>query len=256
MFKPLKKTSIAYRIIEHFIQMVQEGKIKAGDRLPSERSMAEAFAVSRSSLRTALQILSSNKVIDIRPGNGIFLLQPAPPFTLEEDENSVDSDDPIAFVQTLEIRLLVEPRAARLAAKHITKIEAEELSAINKRAERMLDEDSFNGFAIEDMNFHFTYPRATRNKILTRLIRQYCVTTYHHLVIFGQIPGIEKDSLEQHKELVVAFRAHDPERAEDLMRNHIYYAMRKNLGNTHNVVSWERLNLIDAYRETEPFPDI
>jgi GntR family transcriptional repressor for pyruvate dehydrogenase complex len=247
MFKPLKKTSIAFSIIDYFIQLVRDGKIQVGDKLPSERDMASSLQVSRSTVRTAIKILAFNKVVEVRKNSGIYLL--STPLQLADDvalrKENIDIDDPMSFVQTLEIRLMVEPRIARLAAHYITDGQLKELDLIIKRMERLADEGSLSGYAIEDMNFHFTYPKATNNYSLQCMVRQYCISN-HHLIIFGKKPEHQDKSLAQHKLIVEAFRAHDSDLAEQLMTDHCYYALYRNIGHIHNVDSRVRFNIISG----------
>jgi DNA-binding FadR family transcriptional regulator len=247
MFTPLKRTSIAYEIITHFRYLIRSGAIKIGDRLPDERRMAEELCVSRSSLREAMKILAFNKIVEVRPGCGTFLR--ASPLQLTEQMNGQGStdaftQDPAAFVRTLEIRMMIEPPTARLAATYITDEELAELDAIVERMSGMLSPTLAGGYAMEDLNFHYTYPKAARNPLLHKMICDYSIAGGHHAVLFGQVPHLEEGSFVQHKAIVEAFRRRDPDAAEHLLREHIYFAFRMNLHYIHEFGSRERLDAI------------
>jgi DNA-binding FadR family transcriptional regulator len=71
--EPIKSTRIYQEIVRQIKTMVQEGRLKSGDRLPAERDLAERFKVSRASVREALRALQSMGLIEIRSGEGTFV---------------------------------------------------------------------------------------------------------------------------------------------------------------------------------------
>lgn len=249
MFKPLIKTTVSYKIVDYLLQLVRAGKLRPGDKLPSERTMAEEMHVGRSTLREALKILAFNKVVEIRHGSGIFLLSTPLQLTRElvEEELAYDPNDPYTYLQTLEIRLVVEPAVARLVANCITDAELAELDTIIEKMKDLVVEGAPGGYAMEDMLFHATYPRASRNPLLCKMVEEYCVTN-QHLVMFGAVPNLEAESLAQHEAIVEAFRKHDADLAEALLREHVYYSLRKNMTYIHNFESEDRFDILAAGR--------
>src|SRR3989475_3438037 len=112
---PIKSTRIYEEIVRQVKQLIAEGRLKSGDRLPPERELAEKFVVSRTSVREALRALESLGLIEIRAGEGTFVR-----------EMSVDElVGPLALVLTsqreaigelFEARRGLEPAIAALAA--------------------------------------------------------------------------------------------------------------------------------------------
>src|SRR5207253_9164354 len=72
---PIKSTRIYEEIVRQVKQMIAEGRLKSGDRLPPERDLAEKFVVSRSSVREALRALESLGLVEIRAGEGTVVRQ-------------------------------------------------------------------------------------------------------------------------------------------------------------------------------------
>lgn len=74
VFKPIKKRKRVYQyIIDQIKIAIEEGRIKPGDQLPSERALAYKLDVSRTSVKEAITVLESSGVVTVRPGVGMFL---------------------------------------------------------------------------------------------------------------------------------------------------------------------------------------
>src|SRR3954468_5173264 len=103
-----RKEDVTVRLITIFKQLIAEGVLKPGGRLPAEREMAESFGVSRSSLRQALKVLEIMGVISQRVGDGTYLNAGAPSILSEPMEFLILLDG-ISFHELMEARLIVEP---------------------------------------------------------------------------------------------------------------------------------------------------
>jgi GntR family transcriptional repressor for pyruvate dehydrogenase complex len=119
MLKAVKKTRIYEEVVAQLHQLIEEGKLKAGDRLPSERELAETFRVSRGSVREAIKALEREGLVVARPGSGTFisavdverLVAPLASLLLRSKD---------ALIDLFEMRRLVEPGIAALAAERAT----------------------------------------------------------------------------------------------------------------------------------------
>src|SRR3990172_8208466 len=120
MLKVIKKTRIYEEVVSQIHDLIREGKLKASDQLPSERELAETFKVSRTSVREALRALETQGLVVSRTGTGTFVADlpieslVAPLATLLIEEKS-------ALADIFEMRKLIEPRIAALAAEKATK---------------------------------------------------------------------------------------------------------------------------------------
>src|SRR5215472_15074118 len=127
--QPIAGTRIYAEIVRQIRNLINEGKLKSGDKLPPERDLAERFRVSRASVREALRALESMSLIEIRLGEGTFvrggsvdsLVEPLALVILAERE---------AVEDLFEARRLLEPPIAELAARRSTKEEIEEMERI------------------------------------------------------------------------------------------------------------------------------
>src|ERR1044072_3249977 len=121
MTQPLRK--LYQRIAEEIAAGIAEGRYKPGSRLPGERDLAEAFAVSRPTIREAMIALKMRGLVETRQGSGIYVTQ-APPMT---PAPAPELD--VGAFELNEARVLFEGEAAALAA---TSIEAETLAELDR----------------------------------------------------------------------------------------------------------------------------
>lgn len=229
----IKRKSLIHEIVDRLIALIQSGAFQPGERLPSERKLCETFQVSRSSLRTALQQLEYNGIIEIRQGSGTYVSENAEVLIDLHQETAsdilaADDHDEDIFMDRMECRILIEPIAARLAAIYATETEIQELDEIIARMEMYIESTHKNGFYAEDQNFHDCIARASRNQMIRSIINTYCVNVYYHLKSFGRIPDLAENSLIQHKKIVETIKAGDAQGAEKAMAEHVMYSFREN----------------------------
>ena len=102
------------RVARRIADLVARGEVQPGDKLPSERDLAEMLKVSRPTIREAMIALEVSGLIEVRTGSGIYVrAHPDPSLDLVRD-------DGIGPFDILELRLMVEPDAAALAAERMT----------------------------------------------------------------------------------------------------------------------------------------
>ena len=127
--EPVKSTRIYEEIVRQVKQLIAEGQLKSGDRLPPERDLAEKFMVSRTSVREALRALQSRGLIEIRAGEGAFVRDVSVE-TLIEPLALVILPHREAVGELFEARRLLEPAIAALAARRATREEIQEMERI------------------------------------------------------------------------------------------------------------------------------
>src|ERR671924_1595680 len=116
MLKAIKKTRLYEEVVGQLHQLIDDGRLKAGDRLPSERELAETFRVSRSSVREAIKTLENEGLVITRPGSGTFITA-VDVEALIQPLASLLSRGKDALLDLFEMRRLVEPSIAALAAE-------------------------------------------------------------------------------------------------------------------------------------------
>lgn len=146
-----------------------DSRLKIGDKLPSERSLAASFGVSRNSVRAAINTLAEQGLVESRRGDGTYICSP----NLEPFENAliaaVDSES-VLFDAVMEFRSIVEPAIGRLAAVRRTPEQLKELKSIvcDQQRRLLLDEDDGE----LDADFHLWLARCTHNSLLITTIER------------------------------------------------------------------------------------
>jgi GntR family transcriptional repressor for pyruvate dehydrogenase complex len=205
-------------VVRQLHQLIDAGKLKAGDRLPSERELAETFRVSRSSVREAIKALENEGLVITRPGSGTFITAVNVEAIIPQLA-SLLSRGKDALLDLFEMRCMVEPSIAALAAERATPADILRLKEIYTEQEQQLKRDTF---AVEsDAAFHLTIGRATHNAALQRLVASIVEMLKPIREKSLQTPSRAHKSLASHREILVAIERHDPELARQAMQQHI-----------------------------------
>ena len=153
-------------ILEYFKGLIRKGKLKPGDRLLTERELAAELGVSRASLREALRALEMLGFLSIIPGKGAHVLSPKTE-TLSEFTELTMYLRPTISENILEVRIIIECEAVRLASKRASR---EELGCIKSLLEQMQRLTPGKGLAVRaskiDFRFHKKIINATHNDFL------------------------------------------------------------------------------------------
>ena len=125
---------VTSRVIDNIRVMISSGELSPGDRLPPEHELAERLGVSRGSLREAVRALSQIKVLDVRRGDGTYVTSLAPTELLSGLAFAVELLQPQGLEEVLEVRRLLLPPAAALAAQRVTQEQLAEMHAVRRSA--------------------------------------------------------------------------------------------------------------------------
>jgi GntR family transcriptional regulator, transcriptional repressor for pyruvate dehydrogenase complex len=218
MLKAVKKIRIYEEVVGQLHQLIDAGKLKAGDRLPAERELAETFRVSRSSVREAIKALENEGLVIARPGSGTFIAAVnveaiIPPLA------SLLSRGKDALIDLFEMRRLVEPGIAALAAERATPADILRLKDICAAQDQQIKRGT--SAVDSDSAFHLTIGEATHNSALQRLVASIVEILKPMREQSLQTPGRAHKSLASHREILVAIERHDPEQARQAMQRHI-----------------------------------
>ena len=163
--QPIRPTRIYTEIVDQILKLINRGHIAPGDRLPSERQLAQQLNVSRSALREAMTALEVLGIVEIKAGIGIFIGTNG-----GADNNSGVMDEVAKLIakvgplEILEVRILIEPGVARLAAERRT---AEDLRAMQSAVAQMqLELEEGHDAWQPDWGFHRAIATATQNPLV------------------------------------------------------------------------------------------
>lgn len=161
----MKKEKMSHRIAAEILEQIVEGDIKPGQKLPTEKQLCEKYGVSRASIREALSELKAQGAVTSKQGGGTYVEKA---FHGEFfHQVMVDESNLASFRYLFEMRKILEPEAAMLAAERRTNKELEEMrSALELMKEVDVDTaDSYKG-RNADFAFHLAVMKATHNPVM------------------------------------------------------------------------------------------
>ncbi len=216
--EPVKRSRVWEDIVTQILQLMGDGNLTAGSRLPSERELAASLGVSRPSVREAMRQLELMGVIESRQGSGAFVREVS-------DEDLVQ---PLALLlrgrqhllrDILETRRVIEPQLARLAAQKASPAELADLEDLVGLQQTKVDAGRL---AIEeDTRFHHALARASGNRVLLLLVESCMDLLRESRKRNLQSPERAKRSVEGHVDLLRAIKAHDGDGAFEAMLRHL-----------------------------------
>ncbi len=200
-------------------EMIIQGELGPGDRLPPEKELSEHLGLSRSSLREAVKALEVIKVLDVRRGDGTYVTSLDPRLLLEAISFVVDLHDDNSILELFAVRRILEPSAAALAAENITPEAVEELRAQIGSVDQHTD---IEGLVAHDLDFHASIAALSGNSYLATLIESLSGGTIRARVWRGltQENAIER-TLDEHRAIVEALALGDSRLAESLSVVHV-----------------------------------
>lgn len=218
----VRKVDVGAEVYDQMREMIFKNVWKSGDRLPSENELAEAFGVSRVTIRQALIKLNASGLIRTRQGEGSFVQELSVGLKLNELLPSIYlSDDSVRDVW--EFRMMTEGETAALAAKRATD---EDVRLLWNAYEKLKDQrDDLDAYIGNDFHFHRLLTTIVGNKLITQvhyLLRDVLKETMKKITLkIGRENGIE-----YHRRIIEAVEAHDSEKAKALMNEHLSHALK------------------------------
>lgn len=209
------------QVVAHRIQqMVLDGALKAGDRIPSQRILSDQFNVSRASLREALLTLETLGLVKTEPGRGTFVTAgQAKPNGILKWRYS----DSFAMADVFETRLMLEGQIVESAAAVIDKDALVALRLATDEMERCWEAGDLLANVEADLRFHLTIARSCTNQMLQTLYEavQTLLTETQRQPIPATNPSRMRASVAEHREIIAALETGDGKAARMAMRSHI-----------------------------------
>ena len=210
--------TLAEQVADGIMNLIQETPYKAGDKLPTEKELCESTGAGRNTVREALKILASRNVLEIRQGAGTFV-----------SEKQGIPDDPLGFSMVndhvkltkdlLQVRIMLEPQIAALAAQCAKEHEIKELEEILEEMEAAMKKRE--DYSELDTKFHTKIAQCTHNIVMENLLP----------VIGKGVAGFAREVAQteydrtwiSHRKIFCYIRDHKPFEAEMEMQYHLLY---------------------------------
>jgi DNA-binding GntR family transcriptional regulator len=167
--------------------------------LIDERRLIESLGIGRTPVREALRRLAQEQLVEVFPRRGMFV-------------TGVDVQD---LARISEVREVLEPEAARLAAERATDDERDELAALGDRIKRGAD------LMALDERIHRAVYRAAHNHLLEKTLGEYYVLALRIWMLALDRAEDLEDAVEAHRDLIQAIVVGNGDRAADTMRAHV-----------------------------------
>ena len=210
--------TLAEQVADGIMNLIQETPYKAGDKLPTEKELCERTGAGRNTVREDLKILASRNVLEIRQGAGTFV-----------SEKQGIPDDPLGFSMVndhvkltkdlLQVRIMLEPQIAALAAQCAKEHEIKELEEILEEMEAAMKKRE--DYSELDTKFHTKIAQCTHNIVMENLLP---VIGKGVAVFAKEVAQTEYDrTWISHRKIFCYIRDHKPFEAEMEMQYHLLY---------------------------------
>lgn len=217
--EPVKSARLYAEIVRQVKQLIAEGKLRSGDRLPPERELAEKFRVSRTSVREALRALESRGLIEIRAGEGAFV-RDVTVETLIEPLALVILPHREAVGELFEARRLLEPAIAALAASRATPEDLAEMDRILEEQAREVTQGRTG--VTQDAAFHAALASSAHNRAISRIVNALIDLLTQSREESLQTPGRPARSYSDHLGILEAIRHRDGVAAQRAVLDHLH----------------------------------
>ncbi len=210
--------SLPEQTADKIVQYIINNNLNVNDKIPNEFELCEILGVGRSTIREAVRILVSRNVLNIRRGAGTFIAN-----------NTGVSDDPLGLAfekdinklakDLLQVRIIIEPEIAAMAANMATEKDIEEIFKKCNKVENMI----LNGenHMLDDVKFHEAIARCTKNSIIEKLIP----IIDKSVAVFANITDrqLKEETITTHRAIANAIANHNPTDAKHAMTMHLLY---------------------------------
>lgn len=226
LFSPIKSSKLSDEVYKQIVSLISSGKLNPGDKIPSERELAADLRISRQSIREALNRAEVMGLIEVRQGEGSFILSSVkkflkPPLTLIIEKEAARIFD------FLEIRKLVEGWCAEKAAIEATEEELEDMAGILEEMKKVASKDK--QWEELDLNLHMSFAKATHNVIAVHIMEALKSNFKPFFRFTKSMPSSEKIDIlwQHHYDIFKAIKQRDPETSKKKVVEHLNYIREK-----------------------------
>ena len=216
--KAVEKKRAYEDVVAQIRALIDDGRLKQGDQLPTERELSETFRVSRATIREAIRTLESAKLVQSRQGDGTYVLASSEE-TLVQTLAAVLFNEKDTIYDIFYVRKIIEPHVAELAAENATPGEIKELATLIMEHEESIAEGK--SVTKYDSAFHGLLARMSKNPIMERLLSALVDLFEQTRGEYLQNDERTKNSFIGHHEVFTAIKNRDCTAARRAMSRHL-----------------------------------
>jgi GntR family transcriptional repressor for pyruvate dehydrogenase complex len=218
LLKEVRREKIFEDIVRQIRRLIRTRRLKAGDKLPPERDLAQAFKVSRASVREAIRVLESSGLVATRVGDGTYV-ETTSLENLVKPLATVVAGGRESLMEIFAVRKMFEPHLAYLAAERATADEVLELKRILNHQKKARGNQ---GLVTEiDYSFHLFLAKMAKSQVFLKLYNTLAELINQTREEFLQEGDRPQKSVAGHEEIILAVEKGDPALARNAMSNHL-----------------------------------
>jgi GntR family transcriptional repressor for pyruvate dehydrogenase complex len=219
MYKLVQTSRLYEQIVQQIEESINSGQLKLGDQLPAERELAQQFGVSRTAVREAVKTLREKGLVEAYPGRGTFVTNGNSHSIWHSLDRMIREGQPEAMVHLVEVREILEPEIAALAA---TRSEKDDITAMREAVEAMDNSKTEPEAFIEaDLDFHLALAEAASNPLILSLIDSIVGVLREQRMGIFRVEGGAQRGQYHHKKILEAVEHRDALGARESMRAHL-----------------------------------
>jgi len=218
MFRPVgRETALPDKVAAQLRQLIVDGSLKAGDRLPSERDLGDQFGVSRTVIREAVRYLVAQGLIETNVGRG-YRVGDFSATPVHESMALYLRGRPLGYDQIHEVRATIEVAVAGFAAQRAT---PEDIEAMEAACTAMQDAEDDDAASVADLLFHNIVVRAVNNELFVVMLTSIGDVLLEIRRATQAMPGRRARGVAAHRQIARWIAAGDVERARAAMQAHV-----------------------------------
>jgi GntR family transcriptional repressor for pyruvate dehydrogenase complex len=217
--KPVSRVTLGEQVAAQLSDQITQGRWRPGEKLPSEAELCAALRIGRSTLREALKSLAFVGMVQMRPGDGTYVIEESGPLIDRIlSRGLLKTEKELQDVG--EARVLIESEIAALAAARAESDDLEQLDALMEQMKLSLA-GSGRRFVDLDVEFHLTIAKSAKNQMFFELLTPIRGVLTEWISKSQELPGIKESAYRQHGKILAAIRSREPEKARHAMRTHL-----------------------------------
>ncbi len=219
VYKLVRTSRLYEQIVQQIEESIVKGDLKAGDQLPAERELAQRFGVSRTAVREAVKALREKGLVEAYSGRGTFITDGTTQAVRQSLDLMVKIGQPEGSTHLAEVRAILEPEIAALAALRIQETEL----ATMREAVALMDRSGQDpqAYIEADLDFHLALAEGAANPLILSLLDSIVGLLREQRLRIFRVPGGPERGQVHHKKILDAVERRDPEKARETMRVHL-----------------------------------